>query len=138
MDEAISEFVQNLIQAWNKHDIQAVTAFYAPDYIGLDVGEAKPQKGPEAVRKSLALYLSAFPDLHLREIETVIQNPHIAVRWIARGTHQGALMNIPPTGREITFCGSSFFTLMDGKITHAQTIWDVAGVLREIGLLPEL
>jgi hypothetical protein len=34
--------------------------------------------------------------------------------------------------------GVSLLTLESGKIKHAHYIWDVAGLLRAIGLLPDL
>ena len=62
----------------------------------------------------------------------------VVVVWTARGTHLGALMNIPASGRMVTVRGVSAFRLRDGQITQAEYIWDVAGMLRDIGLLPEL
>ena len=47
------------------------------------------------------------------------------------------LMNIPPTGKSVSFMGSTFLTLQDGKIIRSRRIWDVATALRYIGLLPE-
>jgi len=47
-------------------------------------------------------------------------------------------MNIPPTGRAVAVRGTSVLTVEDGKIKRAFRIWDVAGLLRSIGLLPEL
>jgi predicted ester cyclase len=46
-------------------------------------------------------------------------------------------MNIPPTGKAVSFMGSTFITLKDGKIIRSRRIWDVATALRNIGLLPE-
>jgi hypothetical protein len=47
-------------------------------------------------------------------------------------------MNIPPTGRNVEVLGTSVLTVGDGKIARGLYIWDVAGLLRSIGLLPEL
>jgi hypothetical protein len=47
-------------------------------------------------------------------------------------------MNIPPTGRAIVLHGVSLLTVSSGKITRASYLWDVAGLLRCLGLLPEL
>lgn len=138
MTEHTHQIVQYLIAAVNRHDSQAVSELFAADYSGSDVAEAMKLRGPEAARKNLEAYLSGFPDLELGAIETVSQDNRVAVRWIARGTHAGTMMNIPPTGRRISVCGSSFLTLNGGKIKLASTVWDVAGMLRAIGLLPEL
>lgn len=138
MTQPSGKFVQDLIKALNNHDLDAVASFYATDFSGSDVCQVKPQLGRAALRRTLSECLKAFPDFKLREIETVDQDSRLAVRWIARGTHQGTVMRIPPTGRAVSFCGTSFLTLRNGKIKRAITVWDVAGMLRSIGLLPEL
>ena len=56
----------------------------------------------------------------------------------AHGTHLGTLMNIPASGRSVSVRGVSVFTLAAGQVSRATYIWDVAGLLRTIGLLPEL
>lgn len=44
----------------------------------------------------------------------------------------------PPTRREIRVRGVSILTVGDAGITHGLYVWDTAGLLRNIGLLPEL
>jgi steroid delta-isomerase-like uncharacterized protein len=136
--EQVMQLVTELVEAWNAHDPERVAAFYAPDYEGMDVSEASPQRGPQAARQTVGRYLRAFPDLEITPEETIIQGERVAVVSRVKGTHQGELMNIPPTGRQAAIRGVSIFTVRDGKIARAQYIWDVAGFLRSIGLLPEL
>src|SRR5260370_30587125 len=45
---------------------------------------------------------SAFPDLTFTVDDLLADGNKITVRWTARGTHKGALMDISPTGKEIT------------------------------------
>lgn len=136
--KAITQIVTELVQAWNAHNPERVAALYAQAYQGTDVGEASPQQGPEAVRQTVARYLAAFPDLEFTEQETIIQGQRAALMWKARGTHRGPLMNIPATNRPTEIQGMSVLTVKGGKITRETSIWDVAGFLRSIGLLPEL
>lgn len=136
--DAITQLVKELVEAWNAHDAERVAELYAQTYVGTDVGEANPQQGPEAVRQTVARYLHAFPDLEFMEQETIVQGQRAALVWRVRGTHRGPLMNIPATNRITEICGMSLLTVQDGKITHETSIWDVAGFLRSIGLLPEL
>ncbi|NWG19150.1 MAG: ester cyclase [Chloroflexi bacterium] len=58
--------------------------------------------------------------------------------WRAHATHRGPLLNIPASGRSIQVRGASLLTFRDGQLWRALYIWDVAGLLRAIGLLPEL
>lgn len=137
-DEEMGRLITELLKAWNTHDLERITSFYAPDYEGMDISEARPQQGPAGIRQSIARYLQAFPDLHFTEEWFIAQGDRLALAWMAQGTHQGMLMNIPATGHYIQVRGVSLLTLVDGKIKQGLYIWDVAGLLRNIGLLPEL
>jgi steroid delta-isomerase-like uncharacterized protein len=86
----------------------------------------------------MSRYLVAFPDLYLTVESLVVQDNKAALAWIGGGTHLSKVMNIPATHRKIEIRGSSFFTIQQGQIVHSLHIWDVAGLLRSIGLLPEL
>jgi steroid delta-isomerase-like uncharacterized protein len=132
------DLIAELMRVWNAHDVDRALEFYAPDYEGIDVADAAPQHGPGGLRRTMERYLQAFPDLHFTEETTVIQGDHVALFWTVQGTHQGPVMNIPPTGRSIQIRGVTLLTMAAGKVTRALYIWDVAGLLRGIGLLPEL
>jgi steroid delta-isomerase-like uncharacterized protein len=134
----IIQLVEDLLDAWNAHDVERIKTFYAPEYEGVNVGQAEPQRGPQSICQATQSYLQAFPDLRFLEEETVIQDNHVVLVWTAHGTHRGKLMRIPPTEREIMIRGISLLTVENGKITRGLYIWDVAGLLRTIGLLPEL
>ena len=130
--------VMELIAAWNTHDLDLASAFFAADYLGDDVALAQPQQGRAGIRQALALYFQALPDVHFALEDQVVEGDRAVAIWTARGTHRGTLMNIPASGRSVTVRGVSTFTLQDGQISRATHIWDVAGMLRDIGLLPEL
>lgn len=136
--EELARLTAQLTEAWNAHDPQRVAAFCAADYEGENVGEAAPHRGPSGMAASVATYLAAFPDLRFTIDEVVIQDDCVAQVWHAHATHHGPLLNIPGTGRRITVRGASLLTFREGKLYRAVYIWDVAGLLREIGLLPEL
>jgi predicted ester cyclase len=136
--EPVARLVRDLLETWNAHALGRLETFYAPDYEGADVGQAGPQRGPQSVSQNLERYLRAFPDLRFVEKAVVVQGERAVLVWEARGTHTGKLMNIPPTGRRIAVCGISLLTIEGGRISRGLYVWDVAGLLRSIGLLPEL
>jgi steroid delta-isomerase-like uncharacterized protein len=138
MSEQTTRLVTDLLDAWNAHDLDRMVAFYAPDYEGVDVAYASPRRGREDIRQTMTLYLQAFPDLHFVIESLIVQDNRAALAWIGQGTHQGRLMNIPPTGRVVKIRGTTFFTIQNCQIVHGLHVWDVAGALRAIGLLPEL
>ncbi len=138
MHNPTTQLITDLIATWNNHDVETMAALYAPDYQGVDVAYSVPRHGREDISQTMSRYLAAFPDMHFTTEALVVQDNQAAVAWIGRGTHRGKMMNIPPTGRVVEVRGSSFFTVANGQITHSLHIWDVAGALRAIGLLPEL
>ena len=134
----ILQVLAGLIDAWNDHDLERIVACYKADCEGVDVALALPQYGRDAVQRTAARYLDAFPDLQFVVKDSVVDQNRAVQTWMASGTHQGTLLNIPPTGRPVTICGTSLYVVEDGQIRRAEHCWDLAGFLRAIGLLPEL
>jgi steroid delta-isomerase-like uncharacterized protein len=138
MDDRITQLVQELFDGWNSQDVERVIDLYALDCEGTDIGQASPAMSRDGERARINSYLKAFPDLTFRVEHVLIQDNQAAVVWTAQGTHQGSLMNIPATGHSITVRGMSLLKIEENKIQRALYVWDLAGLLREIGLLPEL
>ncbi|MFN0216998.1 MAG: ester cyclase [Saprospiraceae bacterium] len=130
-------FLLNMIAAYNAHDRQSLIDLYHPDFEGEDLSEGKKASGVSDVTRMLDYILRAFPDLNMELLEWGVDDDKLFFFWKATGHHRGRLMNIPPTGKFCSFLGSTFLTLKDGKIIRSRRIWDVATVLRNIGLLPE-
>jgi steroid delta-isomerase-like uncharacterized protein len=138
MPDSIQQLITDLVVAWNAHDVERVAAFYAPDYEEKDVALADSQRGRDGIRRTVVRYLQAFPDLQITLTDLVIEGSRAALAWTWHGTHGGVFMNIPSSGRHVTVRGTSFFTIENGQIRRGSRIWDLAGLLRALGLLPEL
>lgn len=134
--DEIAQVVAELLDAWNAHDLKRAAALYARDYTGTDVGYVGTQ-GRRQRLQSFAGYIRAFPDLQFTG-DIIVDGQRVVLRWTMLGTHRGTFMHIPPTGRAVEVQGVSLLTVNDGKITHGEIIWDTAGLLRCLGLLPEL
>ena len=138
MSSDLATYANTINQAWNSHDMEKVLGFYSPNYVAEDVGQAFLVRGHDGVRAMLETYWQAFPDLEFTVTDAVVQDSRVAIVWMAEGTHQGTIMNIPPTGHRVAVRGVSIIDVEDGLIVRGQYIWDLAGMLRHMGLLPEL
>jgi steroid delta-isomerase-like uncharacterized protein len=138
MTPKLAAYANVINQAWNSHDIEKVLSFYSPQYIADDVSQASLLRGHEGLRAMLDTYWKAFPDLEIAVTDMVIEGSRVATAWVAAGTHQGTIMNIPPTGHKVQVRGVSIIDVEHGLIVRGQYIWDLAGMLRHMGLLPEL
>jgi steroid delta-isomerase-like uncharacterized protein len=134
----VSRLVREMVDALNSHDVERLMSITSSDYEGVDVNQALPQLGKAEARLAVQSYFAAFPDLAIVEYETIIQGSRAVLVWKACGTHKGVIMHIPPTGRRVAVRGTSTLHIQDGAIKKAVHVWDVAAMLREIGLLPEL
>ncbi len=132
------QIANELLRAINARDAADVAALFDDGYVGVDVADPTPQRGLEDVRRSIERYLEAFPDLHIDAETTVTEKQRVALFWTATGTHRGPLMHIPPTGRLVEVRGVALLRIEREKIVEGLYLWDVAGLLRAIGLLPDL
>ena len=131
-------YANALNRACNAHSVEEVLRFYSADYVGSDIAETALLLGQQGMRSLLERYWRAFPDLHFHVTERIMQGAHLTVVWIAEGTHCGPIMNIPATRRRVEVKGVSLLEVQNGLAVRGQNIWDLAGMLRHLGLLPEL
>ena len=138
MTTDLTAFAQTFNDVWNSHDMEHILRFYAPDCVSDDVGQASQLRGREGLRLMLEMYWKAFPDLRFKITDTLVHDSRMAIAWMAEGTHVGTIMNIPPTGHQVEVRGMSIVDVQDGMVVRAQYLWDMAGMLRDMGLLPQL
>jgi predicted ester cyclase len=60
----------------------------------------------------------------------------VIARWVGRGSHQGELMGLEPTGRPIEVDAISIFRISNGKIAEEWTVWDALGLMQQVGAVP--
>jgi predicted ester cyclase len=61
-----------------------------------------------------------------------------AARLTHTATHLGPFMGIPPTGRAATITATGIFRIQDGRLIENHVIFDALGLLRQLGVVPEL
>lgn len=138
MSERTKALIAQLVETWNSHDPALVAQRYSDDCHILDVAIAQPLSGRLGVQGMFAAYYHAFPDLEITPDDVIVTGERVALFWTARGTHQGPILNIPASGRRVETRGVNRLLLRDGQVIETLTIWDVAGMLRGLGLLPDL
>lgn len=134
----ISDIATDLISAWNTHDPHQIDALFSSDCVLNDCAIAEPLRGHRGLRRAVLFNFLAFPDVRFEMVSQVCQGDRIALEWRATGTQRGRFMGIPATGRAVILDGVTLLTVRDGLICHLRRMWDIAGVIRQLGLLPEL
>lgn len=122
-------------EVFNHKHMADIDAFVAPNIIDHSLPPGAPG-GIESVRQAVTMLLTAFPDLHLTLEDIIVEGDRVAVRWTMRGTHQGASLGMPPTGKQFTIPGVSLLHLDSGKVVEAWIVQDQLSMLQQLGLAP--
>jgi len=93
-------------------------------------------EGLEHAKYTIMEYRSAFPDIHFTVEDQIAEGEMVVTRWTARGTHTGEFRGIPPTGKGAMTTGISITRVVSGKFVEGWTIYDVLGLLQQLGVVP--
>lgn len=126
-----------LEEPW-KGTLDVVDELIASDYIGHDPANPEPHRGPAGVKEFISTYRAAFPDARVTVEEQLAEGDLVATRWSGRGTHEGELMGISPTGKRVTVSGLTISRLKGGKIVEEFQNWDTFGMMQQLGAVPAL
>jgi steroid delta-isomerase-like uncharacterized protein len=122
-------------EVFNNKNTDGLDAFLFPTIIDRSIPPDVPG-GIEGVRQTIAMLLTAFPDLNLTLEDIIAEGDRVVVRWTMRGTHQGASLGMPPTGKQFTMPGISLARLDSGKVVEAWVVQDQLSMLQQLGLAP--
>ena len=119
----------------NRKNLAPVDELIAPNFVGYYSGVPEPVRGRDGFKQLLSMYHSAFPDLKVRIEDIVAEGDKVAVRLTFRGTHQGELMGIPPTGKSIALTSINIFRVEGGKAVEQRVNTDDLGMLQQLGVM---
>lgn len=92
--------------------------------------------GREEFKQLLSLYITAFPDARFTVEDQIAEGDRVASRYTFRGTHQGELQSIPPTGKQVTVTGMIINRIVNGKSDEGWLNFDALGMLQQLGVVP--
>jgi steroid delta-isomerase-like uncharacterized protein len=125
-------------EIWSQGRLDLVDGLVAPDYIGHPSGPEQTVRGPEGVKEYIGRLRQGVPDLTMTVEDQLIDGDKVTTRWTARGTHDGELMGLDPTGRTATVTGITIQRIKDGRqIVEGWTSWDMLGLLHQLGAAPQ-
>jgi steroid delta-isomerase-like uncharacterized protein len=97
-----------------------------------------PGQGPglKGLQDVLQGMRAAFPDMAWSVEEQVAEGDKVATRFEWTGTHRGAFLGVPATGRPVKVWGVVIDQLEGGKIKDTRLIMDTLGLLTQLGVFP--
>lgn len=127
--------VRRLFELGNQKDVDAYLALLHEDFVNHTAPPGIPGDR-EGYRQIYAMYTNAMPDFKITVDDVIVQGDKGVTRWTVRGTHQGELMGVPPTGNQIEVTGITINRVAEGKIIEQWEIADTLGMMQQIGAIP--
>jgi steroid delta-isomerase-like uncharacterized protein len=122
------------IAAENRHDLGATIAtFDRPSY---EVNGERLE-GEAAVRELLQGLMDGFPDFHVEVGRLRHTDDGVFGEARITGTHNGEFNGIPATGKPVEIPVVAIFEFEQDRLLCEKVYYDVATILRQVGVLPE-
>ncbi|HKP51904.1 MAG TPA: ester cyclase [Chloroflexia bacterium] len=130
--ELVRRFVE---EAQTRHNLAAVDEYMSADFVDHSVPAGLPPTR-DGVKMQFSMFFNALPDLRAIIHDQVADDDKVVTRKTLRGTHQGDLMGIPPTGKAIDIEVIDVLRVRDGKITDHWNLVDRLGLMQQLGVIP--
>ena len=120
-----------------KGNLDAAEAIYAPNYVSHQPAGDEDLHGPEAMKQFAAGVRQAFPDLEITIEDQIAEGDKVLTRFRTRGTHQGELWGIPPTGKEVEITNMSMCRIEGGKMVEEWPAPDRLSMMQQLGVMDQ-
>ena len=137
MSEDNKAIARRFFECWVEGDLDGFDEIVAPDVIDHDPYNPHGGEGLDGLKKFVAMYREAFPDINFTIEDQVAEGDMVATRWVGTGTMKGELMGLEPNGKQSTVPGISIDRIENGKIVEGWTNWDTLGLMQNIGAIPQ-
>jgi steroid delta-isomerase-like uncharacterized protein len=124
-------------EVFNQGNLDAVEEIFASEHVLHDPTSPEEIRGAEGMKQYVSMYRTAFPDLQQSIEDQFAEGEKVATRLTGRGTHQGELMGIPPTGNRIEAPGIVINCISSGKIAESWANYDAMGMMQQLGVIPQ-
>jgi steroid delta-isomerase-like uncharacterized protein len=129
--------VREHMESENRHEFDVTMGtFHHPRYEIVPTGEV--HDGEEAVSAYFAETRTAFPDQRNETIAIHHADDAVIVEFLLRGTHEGELRGIPPTGRSFEARTLALFLFEDDRLVCERVYFDTATILAQLGLVGQV
>jgi steroid delta-isomerase-like uncharacterized protein len=133
----IRSFVDRFVRAWEKQDVAALGACYAPDCTVVSP-IFHTLRGRAQVERSYNELFRAFANPSIRVDDTVISTeppPRAVIVWTIQSIHVGEIFGMPGTGKRIERTVAYIITFRDGMIVNERRVYDFTNMLMQMGVL---
>ena len=133
----INRFVEEL---WNERRLEVADAIFGTDCVTHQLQSGVPvdavPRGPQAMKEHVAGWIASFPDLRLSIEQILSEGDRDVTQLLMEGTHQGAWLGIPATGKKVQIRMFTVHRVVEGKIVEDWVLVESLGFFQQLGVVP--
>ena len=131
------EIVRRIEEAWDRGDLGALDAYFAPDFVAHNAIPGMPP-GLEGAKLAHQASMQSFPDRRVTVEQVAGDDDTVAVRCRMRGTNKGGLpwFGIPANGNSVEIEWISLYRLSGGRVVEHRAVMDALGLMQQLGAIP--
>ncbi len=119
-------------EVWDNNNPEAIDEFLAEEY-KRHRSPTVPSLNRGEQKQLLQRFRMAFPDIQLTVEEVIAEDNRIAFRSTIRASHQGELLGIVPTGKNIAVGLVDIIHIKDGKFIEQWGGPDMLDLVQQLG-----
>jgi steroid delta-isomerase-like uncharacterized protein len=124
--------------AWNAHDLDALTSMHAPDMV-FENHTAGERAVGDSVREHIGRIFETWPDITFSTRRLYVRDGLVVQEWTAEATHASEMRRgdlvAEPTGKKVSWDGLDLIPFEDGLVKRKDVYSDSVSILRQLGLL---
>ncbi len=121
-------------EVYDQRKLEVIDEIFASDFTLHDPDYSGGKIGRQGIKRIVQTFVDAFPDLQITLDDELSSAEKVVTRWTTRGTHQGELMGIAPTGNRIEVTAVGIWRVAEGKIKEAWLVYDAFGMMQQLGV----
>jgi steroid delta-isomerase-like uncharacterized protein len=133
----INRFVEEL---WNERRLEVADAIFDKDCVTHQLRSGVPvdavPRGPQAIKEHVAGWIASFPDLRFSIEQILGEGDRVVTQLLMEGTHLGAWLGIPASGKKIQIRMFTVHRVVQGKIVEDWVLVESLGLFQQLGVVP--
>ena len=136
-EQLINRFVEEL---WNGRRLDVADEIFSTDCVTHQLRSGAPMdavpRGPEEIKVHVADWIASFPDLRFSIEQMLSKEDRVVTQLLMEGTHQGAWLGIPASGKKMQIRMFTVHRLVKGKIVEDWVLVESLGFFQQLGVVP--
>jgi steroid delta-isomerase-like uncharacterized protein len=130
------ELLDQWVRTFNESQWEAGEQLFGPNGVGEEIGTGRVMNAKEGTEVSKA-WRAAFPDARGAIENRVVAGNQAVGEILWTGTNQGSFNGMPATNKPVQVRAVVVLTEDGGKIAKVRHYIDVAGMLTQLGMMPQ-